>query len=118
MSADTGQTASTAQSASQMTEMQQHLQQLSTLSADSLRTILPTHRQMVANLIATMNGEMRDMHMSGDAAWQATVDSLRTDLVHAPTMGATELKTFFPAHTQRVTRLMQMHRDMMASMKM
>jgi hypothetical protein len=73
---------------------------------------------MVANMIATFNTEMRTMNMPGDASWQATVDSLRSDLVHVPTMSATELKLFLPGHTQRITHLMQMHRDMMATMKM
>lgn len=101
-----------------MDEMKRHLQVIRAASPDSLTASLPTHRQMVANMIATMNTEMRDMHMSGDAAWQATVDSLRSDLTTLPTMSGAELKTFLPAHAQRVTHLMQMHHDMMANMKM
>jgi hypothetical protein len=35
------------------------------------------HRQMVANMISQMNREMRDMNAAGDAAWTATIDSVR-----------------------------------------
>ena len=101
-----------------MDEMRQHLHTMRTASPDSLKAILPTHRQMVANMMATMNTEMREMHMPGDAAWQATVDSLRSDLIHLPTMNTAEIQAFMSAHAQRVTHLMQMHHDMMANMKM
>jgi hypothetical protein len=64
-----------------------------------------------------MSDQMWSMNMTGDPAWSALVDSVRQDLVHMPEMSAPELKTFMPAHQARVTRLMQMHRSMMAKPK-
>jgi len=58
------------------------------------------------------------MNMPGDTVWQAMVNSLRSNLVHLPSMDTAELKGFLPAHTQRTTRIMQMHRYMMTTMKM
>jgi hypothetical protein len=79
---------------------------------DSLKAMLPTHRQTAANLIAQMNREMRQMNMPADPAWTATVDSLRQDLVRMPEMGAAELQSAMPAHAARLGRLMRMHRSM------
>ena len=99
-------------------EMQAHLRSMEGAGGDSLKAMLAVHRQMSANTIARMNREMRDMNMSGDAAWNATVDSLRQDLVRMPEMGDDELHTFMPLHVARMNRLMEMHRTMMGSMKM
>ena len=102
-----------------MTEqMQAHMRSMQGASGDSLKAMLPTHRQMAGNLIAQMNREMRDMNMAADAGWTATVDSLRQDLVRMPEMDAAELLSFMPAHQARLDRLMQMHQAMMGNMKM
>ena len=82
---------------------------------------MPSHSnspQQLRSVGTAFNAEMRGMKMSGDASWLATVDSVRSDLVHAPTMNAAELKAFLPGHNERVTRLMQMHQTMMGAMKM
>jgi hypothetical protein len=65
-----------------------------------------------------MNREMRDMNMTTDAAWNAMVDSLRSDLIRMPGMGAAELATLMPAHRERVERLMSMHAAMMGPLRM
>jgi hypothetical protein len=101
-----------------MEEMQAHMQSMQGAGGDSLKAMLPMHRQMAANMIARMNREMRDMNMAADAGWTATVDSLRQDLVRMPEMGAPELQSFMPAHQARLERLMQMHEAMMERMKM
>ena len=67
-----------------MERMTAHMGSLHGVSGDSLQRMLPMHRQMVANMLAEMNREMREMNMSGDAAWGAAVDSLRQDLVRMP----------------------------------
>jgi hypothetical protein len=72
---------------------------------------------MVANMLSRMNTDMRSMNMPGDAAWNATVDSLRQDLTRMPDLDAAALKSMMPAHHARMMRLMQMHRDMMGEMK-
>ena len=103
---------------SMMTQMQSHMQMMSTMSADSMKAMLPMHRQMVANMLSQFNSEMKSMNMPADQAWTATIDSVRQDLVHMPEMSAPELKRLMPAHAARMMRLMEMHRSMMAKMKM
>jgi hypothetical protein len=101
-----------------MEEIQAHMRSMQGARGDSLRAMLPMHRQMAANMIAQMNREMRDMNMAADGGWTATVDSLRQDLIRMPEMGAPELQSFMPAHQARIERLMQMHTSMMESMQM
>lgn len=97
-------------------EMHTHMMRMMSASGDGMKGMLPRHRQMVANMIATMNGEMRDMKMASNAAWPATVDSLRKDLVRLPELSGAELTAMMPAHMARITRLSEMHQKMMRSM--
>ena len=92
-----------------MAAMQAHLRMMQGASADSMRAMMPMHRQMAANTLAQMNREMRDMNMAGDAAWTATVDSVRQDLARMPEPNAVDMA----AHHARMTRLMEMHQRMM-----
>jgi hypothetical protein len=101
-----------------MEQMQAHLRMMDGAGPDSIQAMLPTHRQMVANMIAQFNKDMRGMNMPSDTAWTATVDSLRQDLTRMPEMSASELQQFMPAHGARVMRLMESHRTMMGSMRM
>lgn len=99
-----------------MDSMQVHMRMMDTMSADQIKAMLPMHRQMAANMLSRMNADMRSMNMTADAAWNATADSLRQDLARMPDLSAQELKAMMPAHRARMTRLMQMHRDMMGRM--
>jgi hypothetical protein len=110
-----GMAAPAGESARMIGEMTASLRSLDGASGDSLRRALPRHRQRLANMIAEMNREMRDMRMDADAAWSATVDSLRQDLTRMPELGAGELAAAMPAHRARVERLMQSHRQMMGA---
>ena len=101
-----------------MQEMQSHMQMMMGMSPDSMAAMMPQHRQMAANMLAQMNRDMQQMNMPGDAAWTATVDSLRQDLTRLPEMSAQELGAFMPGHHARMTRLMEMHRSMMGNMRM
>lgn len=87
------------------------------MHGDSLHIMMLAHRQAVANGIAQMNREMRDMNMTADATWNATVDSLRRDLVQLPTLTEGELPAFMPAHRVRALRLLELHRTMMQGMR-
>ena len=99
-------------------EMQAHMQRMAgDVSGEKMQSMLPMHRQMVANMLSRMNGEMRQMNMAADAGWTATVDSLRQDLVRLPEMSGAELKSAMPAHMGRVRRLDEMHQGMMKNMK-
>lgn len=97
-------------------QMQAHLRMLDGATADSMKAMLPMHRQMLANMISQFDREMRQMNMKSDAAWQATLDSLRQDNLRLPEMSTAELRSFMPAHGGRVSRLMDMHKSMMAKM--
>ena len=104
--------------ADMMGPIELHMQTMMSSGADSMATMLPMHRQMTANMIAQANREMREMNMTGDAAWTTTVDSLRSDLTRMPDMSAGELQSFMPAHHGRMMRLMEMHREMMGGLEM
>lgn len=101
-----------------MDQMTGHLRMMENAGADSLHAMLPMHRQTTANMLARMNREMRDMNMPADAAWNATVDSLRQDLTRMPELSRSELAGMMPAHRARIMRLMEMHRTMMSGMQM
>lgn len=97
-------------------EMRTHVMGMTGATGEAMKAMLPKHRQLVANMIARMNGEMRDMQMASDAEWSATVDSLRADLVRLPELSGPELTAMMPAHLARVTRLSAMHGKMMGAM--
>jgi hypothetical protein len=97
-----------------MDSMAAHMHSMDSASVASVRAMLPMHRQMVANMIAQMSSEMRGMKMTAESRWTSLMDSVRSDLVHMPDMSPQQLKTFVPAHHGRLTRLMQLHRDMIA----
>ena len=99
-------------------QMQAHMRMMPGAGGDSLKAMLPSHRQMAANMIAQFNQEMRGMNMTPDATWNAVVDSLRQDLRTMPEMGAAELERAMPAHHARLSRLMELHQGMMKNMKM
>ena len=101
-----------------MEQMQAHMQTMEGETGAQFKANLPQHRQVVANMIAQMNREMRDMNMASDQEWNSTVEALREDLRRLPEMSASELESFMPEHRQRITRLMEMHRDMMSHMQM
>ena len=92
--------------------MQAHVRVITTASPAQMKAMLPVHRLMVANMLSQMNDEMRKMNMPAGAAWTATVDSVRQDLVHEPDMSARELGANMGAHCARVSRLLAMHRAM------
>lgn len=94
-------------------QMEAHLEMVAGANADSLRAMLPMHRQMIANMISQFERDMRGMNMTGDAAWQATIDSVRQDNSSLAAMSASEIQSVMPAHMARVRRLIQMHESMM-----
>ena len=49
-----------------------------------MQAMLPMHRQRVGNMISQMSAEMRQKNMPADTAWNATLDSVRQDLVAMP----------------------------------
>lgn len=98
-------------------DMQAHMEMMRKAGPDSMKAMMAGHRQMAANLIAEYSKQMRDMNMAADAAWTATVDSLRADLRMMPDRSAAEMQAQMPAHEARLMRLTQMHQAMMKNMK-
>lgn len=96
--------------------MRAHMERMSAMMPDSMHAAMPGHRQMVANMLAQMNREMSSMNMASDAAWTATMDSIRSDLTTMPNLSAGEMAAMMPAHRARVERLMSMHQAMMGRM--
>lgn len=99
-------------------QMRAHMTAMEGASGDSLMRMARMHRQMAANMIARFNREMAQMNMPDDPKWRATLDSVRQDLAGMPELSAEEMERMIPAHHTRVTRLIEMHRAMMANMKM
>jgi hypothetical protein len=100
-----------------MREMRAHMQGMSAAGADSLRRMLPMHRQMTANMLQQMDTEMRGMQMAGDTSWTALADSVRQDLTQLPDVSSAELPGFMERHRGRVQRLMTRHEQMMGGAK-
>ena len=98
--------------------MRQHMLMMEGASADSLRAMMPAHRQMAGNMLAQMNQQMTSMNMQADAAWTAAVDSIRADLTRMPDLSAADLRALMPGHAGRLSRLMDMHDTMMKNMRM
>lgn len=98
--------------------MQKQMDAMMKISPDQMKAMMPAHRQMAANLLATMTADMRKMNMSGDAAWTATIDSVRRDLATLPELSGKEMVVAMPAHHARMMRLMGMHMSMSRNMKM
>ena len=103
---------------STMADMQTQMDAMMKASPEQMKAMMPMHRQAAANMLAQMNAQMRSMNMPANAAWTATVDSVRQDLVRLPEQSAPQLKDALPAHHARMMRLMQMHGAMMKGMKM
>src|SRR5690606_265667 len=105
-------------SGSMMDQMQSHMARMRRAGEDSLAAVVPLHRQMLANMIAQMNREMREMGMTPDQEWEATIDSLRSDLRTMPEMTPAEMRSGMEAHHARIDRVIEMHRSMMEHMSM
>jgi hypothetical protein len=50
------------------------------------------------------------MDLPVDPRWDATVDSIRSDVTRMPGMAGTELQAFMSEHRARVMRIMETHR--------
>jgi hypothetical protein len=98
-----------------MGEMRAHLRTMAGAGADSLRGLMPMHRQMTANMLQQMDSDMRGMQMAGDTSWTALADSVRQDVAQLPDVSAAGLPAFMERHRGRVERLMARHEQMMGS---
>jgi hypothetical protein len=101
-----------------MRETRVHLRSMAGAGADSLRGLMPRHRQMTANMLQQMDSEMRGMRgmqVAGDTGWTALADSVRQELAQLPGVSTAELPEFMERHRGRVERLMARHERMPGS---
>lgn len=84
------------------------------MSMDSLQRVMPMYGERVDAMLGQMNRDMSARSMAADARWDATVDSIGSDLTRIQGMSATELQTFMPEHRARVMWMMETHRRMMS----
>jgi hypothetical protein len=96
-----------------MDSMMARMQQMQGVSADSMRAMMPMHRQMADSALAAMEGDMRAMNVTPDAGWSALADSLRQDMTRMSAMSGSEMMAAMPEHHARMQRLMERHRAMM-----
>ena len=99
-------------------DMKQQISMMQGVGPDSMKALLPSHRQVAANMLAQMNQQMTRMNMPVDAEWTALTDSIRVDLNRVLSLEGQQLHGAIAAHHQRLTRLMTMHDSMMKNMRM
>lgn len=102
-------------SGAMMEEMRATMRAMQMMEADSLHSAMPMHRKMASDMLAQMNREMTEWKLPADARWSALMDSSRQDLARMPAMSAGEVAAIMPAHHGRLTRLMDMHRELAPS---
>lgn len=93
--------------------MRAHMDSMLRMSPGQMTAKMAAHDQMMSQMMDGMGADMRSMDMSGDAKWNALVDSVKADLADLPALQDAELSARMKAHAERVRRLMAMHEGMM-----
>ena len=102
---------------SEMTAMMQtHMDSMMRMSPEQMSGMMAAHDRMMSQMMDRMGADMRDMKMSGDAKWNALVDSVKGDLAELPNLQGREASARMKAHSDRVRRLLAMHEAMMKGM--
>lgn len=104
-------------SAGAMDSMQTRLRVMDMMSAAQIEAALPAHSQVASDMLSMMSADVQAMHVSPNTSWSATTDSIRQDLSHMTGLTGAQMKAAMPAYHARMTRLMDMHRQMMAKTK-
>jgi hypothetical protein len=99
-----------------MPMMRAHMDSMMRMPPGQMSGMMAAHDQMMSQMMERMGADMRSMSMSGDAKWNALVDSVKADLADLPGLQGKELSTRMKAHAERVQRLMTMHEGMMRGM--
>lgn len=84
------------------------------MSAAQLATAFPAHSHAAQDMLSAMNAEVDGTHMSSNASWSAMSDSIRQDLSHMAGMTGAQMHAAMPGYHARMTKLMEMHGQMMA----
>ncbi len=101
--------------AAMMDSMQAHMRRSRHMSADQMAAMVPMHRQMVGDMLATMHNESQARNLPSNAGWNALADSVQRDLDRMPALNKKEIKLAMPADCARVTRLIRLHEAMMSA---
>jgi hypothetical protein len=99
-----------------MPMMRAHTDSMMRMSPERMSGMMAAHDRMMSQMMDRMGVDMRGMNMSGDAKWNALVDSVKADLADLPGLQGKELSARMKAHTARVQRLVAMHDGMMKGM--
>ncbi|MEO6877744.1 MAG: hypothetical protein ABI205_04635, partial [Gemmatimonadaceae bacterium] len=97
--------------------MEMRLRTMDMMNAAQIEAAYPANRQAAGDMLSRMNADVQGMHMSPDMSWNATTDSIRQDLSHMSGMTGAQMKAAMPGYHARMTRLMDMHRQMMTKTK-
>ncbi|MQA89783.1 MAG: hypothetical protein GEU90_06055 [Gemmatimonas sp.] len=100
-----------------MDRMLQHMDSVAQMSGDSLRAA-PDHRRMVGSMINRMTEEMGRLTMGASPGWTRLMESVRDDWERLPELDKEEFESFMSGHLERLRRLMDTHRELMAEMHM
>jgi hypothetical protein len=96
-----------------MSMMRSHMDSMMRMSPEQMSGMMAGHERMMSQMMDRMGADMRGMNMSGDAKWNALVDSVKADLADLPGLKGNELAARMKAHGKRVERLIAMHEGMM-----
>jgi hypothetical protein len=99
-----------------MPMMRAHMDSMMRMSPEQMSGMMAAHERMMSQMMDRMGADMRGMNMSGDAKWNALVDSVKADLAELPGLHGKELSAWMKAHGERVERLIAMHEGMMKGM--
>jgi hypothetical protein len=102
--------------AGMMSLMRAHMDSMTRMSPGQMTRMMAAHDRMMSQMMDRMGADMRGMHMSGDAKWNALMDSVKADLAELPGLQGGELASRMKAHAARVERLIAMHEAMMKGM--
>jgi hypothetical protein len=98
---------------SMMPMMRAHVDSMMHMSPEQMSGMMAAHERMMSQMMDRMGADMRSMRMSGDAKWNALVDSVNADLADLSGLQGKELSARMQAHADRVRRLLSMHEHMM-----
>jgi hypothetical protein len=96
-----------------MSMMRSHMDSMMRMSPGQMSGMMAAHERMMSQMMDRMGADMRGMNMSGDAKWNALVDSVKADLADLPGLQGKELAARMKAHDERVRRLIALHEGMM-----
>jgi hypothetical protein len=94
--------------------METRLRTMDTMSAAQIAAAFPAHSRAAGAMLSRMSADVHGMPMSPNMSWGATSDSIRRDLSHMAGLTGAQMNAAMPAYHARMTRLMDMHGQMMA----